>query len=303
MIFPLFEKFMLKVDPSFFSKTKIDQDLFLIEKHDELSNDYDNYLYENLFNLKYSNEIELEPYDVFQYNQGACYFNGIGENYFFLNESFGENENQLTFKTLYDYDYDDHHYQERAIMSHNPNKKEIAPYSIRFFARWARVFFKENNRDVFYYLILNSAAYYICNKLEEHSINLINKLIPNNTDWDFEDNLELSIYTNANGREDDLDELKRESHKIVNEAFTQVQERFNSEKYNCVWLKYDNSISHDPSIEIILSDQFVCQKINFDTFQKDIETHSTDDFSILDNIENEFKLIVEKQLMEVYNNL
>ncbi|MEA3468159.1 MAG: hypothetical protein U9R57_08055 [Thermodesulfobacteriota bacterium] len=47
---------------------------------------------------------------------------GIGENYFFLNESFSRGKSTLSFPTLHDYDFADFQFQEKW------RKKELADY-------------------------------------------------------------------------------------------------------------------------------------------------------------------------------
>ena len=47
---------------------------------------------------------------------------GIGENYFFLNESFARDKSILSFPTLYDYDFADYQFQEEW------RKKDIPDY-------------------------------------------------------------------------------------------------------------------------------------------------------------------------------
>lgn len=56
---------------------------------------------------------------------------GIDDDYLFLNESMAENTSLLDFETLYDYDHDDHPFQEQsnAKESKTKNREAITPSS------------------------------------------------------------------------------------------------------------------------------------------------------------------------------
>lgn len=298
----IFEKYIKSIDSSFFKRSKKDQDKFLIENSARLEDDYDSYLYSVLFNMSYSDDIELDDEQLLDYNICRCYFKGIGENYFFLNENMDFNENMLTFDTLYDYDYNDHLYQERAIMEQSPEKTSIDPYRLRLTSRWARCFLNEMNKDTFYYLILNSASCIVMDNIENNMNKLIKELIPHKIDREFHGSL-FNLNINANGKEDELEALNKYRYVVYKEIFNSLNTFFDEKRPQKIWIRKDTSIPKDPTVYYTFSDQFVCQNIRFAHWQKDIDKYITDDTSILDEVEEKFQETAKNSILKFYNSL
>lgn len=152
---------------------------------------------------------------------------GIGEDMIFLNESMAENTTLLDFETLYDYDFDDHLYQEQA------NKKEFKDYQGRDyyalrFQRWARLIIDEQ----FHYINLYSLAGYLTDQLEEQGGAVIQSLIPHRYFegkqhgkpeksgflWD--------VRINAAGLEKQLDELQHRWHQYLQQRWLELSRTF-----------------------------------------------------------------------------
>ncbi len=150
---------------------------------------------------------------------------GIGDDHIFLNESMAKGSSLLDFDTLYQYDYDDHLFQECA------NKQQFADYQSRDyyalrFSLWARLIIDGQ----FYYATLYSLASYLTEKLDDKGDDLIQALIPHQyVDgkqhgksekggflWDIE--------VRANGLEKQLDELKHRWHHYVQQRWLELSQ-------------------------------------------------------------------------------
>lgn len=152
---------------------------------------------------------------------------GIGDDYLFLNESMEEHISLLNFQTLYDYDYNDHLYQERA------NKKEFKGYTARDyyafrFSCWARLIINEQ----FHYSTLYSLAGYLIDDINEKGDDFIQALIPHEYiegkqhgrqekggfRWDMQ--------TDAAGQEQQLDELNIRWNNYTHQRWLELSQEF-----------------------------------------------------------------------------
>ncbi|WP_191905922.1 hypothetical protein [Nitrincola iocasae] len=153
---------------------------------------------------------ELPLSEVNTLNWAKLLTSGIGDDLIMLNEYMAENTSLLGFETLYDYDYDDYLFQERANKEQSPDYQPCNYYALRF-SRWARLIIG----DQFHYATLYSLAGYLTDELEEKGSDFIQTLIPHEyvdgknhgkpTKGGFLWNMEIK----ANGLEKHLDELKQ----------------------------------------------------------------------------------------------
>jgi hypothetical protein len=107
----------------------------------------------------------LDAFDDAQYlllNSAALPVMGIGEDHFFLNEWLGKDRTLLDFETLYDYDHDDHCFQEQARQEEFPDYT-VKSYRGSLYYRWARL---EINGS-FHYAFLSMAAGHLYGMLDE----------------------------------------------------------------------------------------------------------------------------------------
>ncbi len=134
---------------------------------------------------------------------------GIGDDHLFLNESMAENQSLLDFNSLYDYDYNDHLFQEQANKTECKDYKSRDYYALRF-PPWARLIIN----DQFYYATLHSLAGYLTDKIEDKSHDCINTLIPHEYVKGTENGKRVKggvlwdMQADAGGLEKQLDELK-----------------------------------------------------------------------------------------------
>ena len=82
---------------------------------------------------------------------------GIGENYFWLNEFFPESKTLLSFETLYDYDFQDHQFQQEAKEKDFKDYQKKILQRVSLFNLGLGLMIKKQ----FYYATLTMASGYI----------------------------------------------------------------------------------------------------------------------------------------------
>ncbi len=112
---------IIAANPEYFLWTVEDQEKYRCQRKWEDDFMFFKIIFKELFGFKAETQEELDEYyddlgikENLVLNQTILPMRGIGEDNFFLNESFGEGKSLLDFKTLYDYDYDDHCFQEKV---------------------------------------------------------------------------------------------------------------------------------------------------------------------------------------------
>ena len=296
----LFNRFMIRSNSDFFNLSKEGQDEYKIKNQEVLDFSFKKFIYKELLNIEFKKEedyddFEVSEADLLKLNMTSNYLRGIGENYFYLNEYF-DKENMLTFKTLYDYDLDNHNYQEKAFSedSNFPAKTTIEPYRMRLNFNWARGYLKEKNdnnemESNFYYFILTSLAFHLYEEISDIITEYINKLIPyeyvegENHGKEKNGGSVFDFRASANGLESQLEELKTRSYEYLSKLYIDLQKEFDDNKKNTIWC-IDKSSKNDPSKYYIFSDQDVIKEIRFAYWQKDTENFIDDDVSVIDEI-------------------
>lgn len=154
---------------------------------------------------------ELPIAELNDLNWALLLTHGVGEDWVFLNESMAENTSLLDFQTLYDYDFNDHLFQERANKSEFSNYQPRDYYALRFM-RWVRLLIDER----LCYANLFSLADYINSDIEEKGTELIGVLIPHDYQPGKQHGTEnkkgyirWDMQIDAGGQEKQLEELKR----------------------------------------------------------------------------------------------
>jgi len=108
--------------------------------------------------------LSLEDLNII--NWAMLLTSGIGDDFIFLNESMAENTSLLDFPTVYDYNYDDYLFQEKANKKEFPDYKAMDYYALRH-PFWFRLIINES----FYYATGTSLASYIYDELDKFSSN------------------------------------------------------------------------------------------------------------------------------------
>ena len=106
-------------------------------------------------------------------NWASLLTSGIGEDYLYFNESMADDKSLLDFTTLYDYDYDDHLFQEEARHRDFPNYEGVDYYAYRH-PSWVRLLINCQ----FYYATFLSLATHLIDEIEEAGNDIIEQLLP-----------------------------------------------------------------------------------------------------------------------------
>jgi hypothetical protein len=235
----------------------------------------------------------LESFNDAQYlllNSALLPIMGVGDDCFFLNEHLGNNVTLLDFDTLYDYDYDDHSFQEQARKEVEPDYT-VKPYRGCLYYSWARL----HIGGVFYYAHLSMAANYLCGIIDELGFDKIQELIP----YDYVDGKDHGkkdgegiIYDKriaAGGREAELEELQQRYYSYMQERQEALLTDFDTQARQRVYL-IDNSQENDPCMHFVFSDKTALQAVRFRHFMKDCYN------IVSDNQELEVLIEQERQL-------
>lgn len=312
----VFNRFITKYYPDFFQLSDSEKDQFKTDHYEEMEDNLTLMLYKQLLNISLKNVNDAENYEhlvkdeiLLEFNRQRTYLRGIGKNYFHLNEFFAEDENMLTFKTLYDFDLDNHEFQEQATIDDEnfPNKTTKELYKMRMNYYWARAIIEND----FYYLSLASPGIYLHNKIEEDLREFIEKLIPHEyvEGEDFgrgSDGLfTLDYRIEANGKEKELEDLKDYyNFKISNSLYEDLMNYFFNNPKNKIWIEKSNSNDNtDPHLSYIFSDIDVIKNIRFDNWEEDTKKYITEDFSDLDLIYHKKFEKYKTELELVYNQI
>lgn len=194
---------------------------------------------------------------------------GVGEDAFFLNEYLGEGKTLLDFDTLYQYDYDDHCFQEQARKEQTP-EYVVKPYRGALYYTWARLFID----GAFHYASLCMAAGYVYSCLDECGQEKVSTLIPHRyvkakdhgkregKGTIFSQRLE------AGGKEPQAEELQRRFWAYLSQRYDALRTEFDNQAHKTVYME-DKSRPHDPHMNFIFSDKTALQAVRFRQFMRD----------------------------------
>lgn len=244
---------------------------------------------------------DLPPSKLNNLNWAKLLTTGIGDDMIYLNESMAENTSLLDFETLYDYDYDDHLFQEQA------NKKECKDYEARDyyafrFSRWARLIID----DRFYYATLYSLAGYLTDQLEDKGSDIIQTLIPHEyvegkdhgkpekggSLWD--------IQVDAGGLEKQLDELNSRWHQYTQQRWRELSKQL----VQAAAAVYTEDKNEDDELHrnFIFTNEAALKQTRWRHFLTDCEAIQAD-FSDVTELEKQELANAESRLREVYQDI
>jgi hypothetical protein len=221
-----------------------------------------------------SNQFGDEKHLVF--NRTLLPAAGVGEDSFFLNEYLDEGKTLLDFDTLYQYDYDDHCFQEQARKDETPDYV-MKPYRGAFYYRWARLFID----GVFHYASLCMAAGYIYSRLDEFGQEKVSTLIPHryvNAKDHGKREGKGTIFSqrlDADGKELQAEELQRRFWDYLSQRFDALHTEFDGQVRKAIYME-DLSREHDPHMTFIFSDKTALQAVRFRHFMHDCRPLVTD---------------------------
>lgn len=140
-----FRRTMMVVKSDYFSWTPEKQERYRLDMPQEDYFRVQQGLLKQLFDIRVDTKEDrdgvLRSFDDEHYllfNQALLFFQGMGDDQFYLNEYLDEQTTLLDFETLYDYDYHDHCFQEKARKEEEPGYV-IRPYRGTLYYCWARL--------------------------------------------------------------------------------------------------------------------------------------------------------------------
>lgn len=222
---------------------------------------------------------------------------GVGEDDFFLNEYMDEGKTLLDFDTLYEYDHDDHGFQEQARKDQTPDYV-VKPYRGALYYSWARLLID----GVFHYASLCMAAGYVYSHLEELGQEKFATLIPHRyvkTKDHGKRKGHVTIFSqriDADGKEPQAEELQRRLWDYLSIRFDALLTEFDGHARRAVYLE-DVSRQHDPHMHFIFSDKTALQAVRFRHFMRDCR------LLVADRAELDAVINRERQALDEYLEL
>jgi hypothetical protein len=226
---------------------------------------------------------------------------GIGVDSFYLNEYTGD-KTILDFPTLYDYDHDDHCFQEQAWKEEDP-EYVVKPYRGRLYYRWARL----QIDGAFHYAFLCMAAGHIFSLINELGAARISELIP----YSYVDGKDhgkregsgtvFDQRIDAAGLEGQLQELMDRFNRYVSRRHDSLALEFDQESRKVVYI-FDKSRPDDPHMDFIFTSKTALQAVRFRHFMVDCRAIARDGHELDPIIERE-KSAVLAFLEETYRNI
>ena len=272
---PILRRALMRVKPDYFSWSVEAQERYRVTMPENDTFHIQQVVLQDLFGMTLDTETQLEAAleqftdaQYLRYNSTMLPIQGIGEDYFFLNESFGD-KTILNFPTLYDYDYDDYCFQER-VRTEEDAQHTTKPYRGNLVGRWARL----SIDGVFYYATLSSAAGYIFDEIDDAGGDVIQELIPQEYVKGKYDSQEESgsirwdMRVNAGGLESQLDELQSRYWKFLAKRHDALLDDFDVAAQERVYF-LDKSQGGDPQIDIVFTDKTALQAIRLRHFLRD----------------------------------
>jgi len=226
-------KALIAADASYYSWSAEQQERFRADMSEDAGNRVDAVLLKEVLGIsctaKNAGQVwrDVPHSKLHNLNWAKLHTTGIGEDMIFLNESMADNTSLLDFTTLYDYDFDDHLFQDQA------NKKEFTDYQDRDyyalrFSRWARLIID----DCFYYSTLYSLANYLIDQIDDKGSEIIRTLIPHkffegkNHGKAEKSGVLWDMQIDAAGQEKQLDELKNRWHRYTQQRWLELSQEF-----------------------------------------------------------------------------
>ncbi len=215
-------------------------------------------------------------------NEAMLPLQGIGEDYFFLNESFEKGKSTLSYATLHDYDFDNFQFQEKCRMR-DIEGYEGKPYYGSLFGTWARLLINGK----FSYAFLDMMAGYIYCEVEDFGNEYTSKLIPSefkpgkgHGEKDEDGYFFYNMKEDAGGLELQLQELNRRFRRQLQDTYERLEVEFSEKSRQQVFI-LDTSRDGVPGHHFIFTDEAVLPHIRPKTFLKDCRSAERKDHSIL----------------------
>lgn len=273
---------LIRVKPEYFSWPTEAQERYRVHMPEDDAFRIEQTVLNLLFHIQVDTKAQLRAaFDSFTHAQYLLFnstmlpLQGIGEDYFFLNESFGD-KRLPDFATLYDYDYDDHCFQEQARQKEDP-QYTAKPYQGNLFHCWARLYID----GVFYYATPSSVAAYLYSVIEDVGFDTIQELIPH-TYVDGKDHgkregqgIRYDKRVDAGGMEAQLEELQQRYWQYTFARHEALLRDFDAAAQKRVYF-FDKSQQGDPQMDIVFTDKTALQTVRLRHFLLDCRSLAGD---------------------------
>lgn len=298
---PALRQALMRVNPDYFAWSLEAQERYRVSMPEQDAFRLRQELVQALFGIRAHTEDDLaEIRDQFGdkkhlvFNRAWLPATGVGEDYFFLNEYLDKGKTLLDFDTLYEYDYDDHCFQEQARKEQSP-EYVVKPYRGALYYAWARLFID----GVFHYASLCMAAGYVYSCLDECGQEKVSTLIPHRyvkakdhgkregKGTIFSQRLE------ADGKEAQAEELQRRFWDYLSQRFDALSIELDSQARTAVYIE-DLSRRNDPHMTFIFSDKTALQAARFRHFMRDCR------LLVADRAELDVVINRERQALDIY---
>tara|TARA_R110001599_G_scaffold67867_4_gene191415 strand:+ start:44371 stop:45426 length:1056 start_codon:yes stop_codon:yes gene_type:complete len=276
----IIKRLLMRIDPLFFSYDKSKQDLERQSYYHLYGDMITESLFKQLFQIEYEkgeeNEDKLTKEQLDLFNAYITSLTGIGENSFVYNEFKTKDFDLCIYPTLYDYDFEEFHYQQNARNEHSDGEIIERPYRLYLNSNWTRLL---DEQGCFYYSTQSSLSNYLYQKLSDHASDRIDQLIPHNFVegpnngketkggflWDFK--------IDAKGLEKQLEELEARYRKYLNELELQMIDTFHEELECAVYFDKSTQDDEEPRWDIIIKNAQTAKNISFQRYLKDCEKY------------------------------
>lgn len=289
---PELRQAIIKANSDYFSWDKAHQERYGQDITDAEYKIIKGHLYKTLFGITLNDDTEDQctPEQTFIFNQAILPLAGIGDNCFFLNEM--GSKGALDFDTWYDYDFDDHEFQESSKAG-DQESYTIRPYKGTTYSRWARMLIDGK----FYYVTLLTKAGFLFNALSDVEYDYINELIPyrfvegknhgkkekGGSLWD--------MRRDAYGLEAQLDELETRLRDYLSSRHDYLVDQCFNEQQKAVYFVEVSEDELDPCMTIIASDPSVMKEIHFKSIVADCRRYQQEVTAVLQSADSEKALL------------
>jgi hypothetical protein len=309
---PALRHAILRVQPEYFFWKKQEQEKYRVNIPREDDFTINQHLFQKLFNITVHTQEQLRmEWDnlsmaqLLILNENRLPIQGVGDDVFFLNDVLMEGKTILDYETLYDYDVEDHAFQERSRKEQWP-EHHIRPYHGSLYHRWARLYVD----DQFIYATLSCAGCYIYGELETHGFDHLHALIPHayvpgrHHGEQEESGIRWDFRIDAGGREDQLDELKNRFTKYLIQRNDELAEIWDQRHVGRAYV-IDKSSPDDPSLSFVFSDPSALKQIRFRHFMTDVRAIEAPQASLDREIASEktrLQAFLDTQLADINDN-
>jgi len=299
---PELKRALIKYVPDYFAWDTAAQEQYRVNTPEEDAFKIRQYLLKILFGISVADndeldtawdELSIEQYTVI--NPILLPLQGIGEDYFYLNECLADDKTLLSFPTLYDYDFDNYQFQEESRVKESKDYRK-KPYRGSLYFTWARLLVD----GAFSYGVLSMVAGYIYSQVDEFGNDYIGELIPysfkKGKDHGKKDGAGYlwNMKRDARGLESQLDALLRRFWQHLQKVYERLLDEYHKKSEQRVFI-IDSSKYGDREHQFLFTDTTVLQRIRLQTFMRNCcAVEQKNQLLLTQKIEG------EKNLMKVY---